>query len=82
VYAARYASGPQVNTLYVSSSAQDLRLLMPAEERLRHFSDEARVVVSEPLIDLPGLWQEIPAGTALVVQDGPDLDVPFRPSPP
>ena len=43
------------------------------------FSDEARVVVSEPLIDLPGLWHEIEPGTALVVQDGPDLDLPFTP---
>jgi glutamine amidotransferase len=82
VYAARYASGPQVNTLFVSSCVQDIRLLMPADERFRHFSDEARVVVSEPLIDLPGLWHEIPPGTALVVQDGPDQDVPFRPSAP
>ena len=82
VYAARYASGPEVNTLFVSSSVQDVRLLLPAEERFRHFSDEARVVVSEPLIDLPGLWHEIPASTALIVQDGPDLDLPFTPRSP
>ena len=31
------------------------------------------------LIDLPGLWHEIPASTALIVQDGPDLDLPFTP---
>jgi glutamine amidotransferase len=37
------------------------------------------VVVSEPLIDLPGLWHEIPPATALVVQDGPDRDLPFTP---
>lgn len=82
VYAVRYASGPVVNTLFVSSSVHDIRLLYPEDERFRHFSDEARVVVSEPLIDLPGLWQEIPPATALVVQDGPDLETPFRPQPP
>jgi glutamine amidotransferase len=48
VIAARYASGPEVNTLFVSTSVHDLPLLMPAEERFRHFFDEARVVVSEP----------------------------------
>ena len=81
VIAARYASGPEVNTLFVSTSVHDLRLLLPAEERFRHFSDEARVVVSEPLIDLPGLWHEVPPSTALVVQDGPDReDLPFVPS--
>jgi len=53
-----------------------------AEERFRHFSDEARVVVSEPLIDLPGLWHEIKPGSALVVQDGPDLDLSFMPRQP
>jgi glutamine amidotransferase len=39
-------------------------------------------VVSEPLDDLPGLWHEVPAGTALVVQKGPDEERPFRPTPP
>jgi glutamine amidotransferase len=32
-----------------------------------HFAGDARVVVSEPLTHLPGLWREVPAGTALVV---------------
>jgi glutamine amidotransferase len=74
---------PEVNTLFVSTSVHDLRLLLPAEERFQHFSDEARVVVSEPLIDLPGQWHEIPPSTALIVRDGPDSeDVPFVPCPP
>jgi predicted glutamine amidotransferase len=79
VYAARYASGAEANTLFVSTSVADLRALLPPEQRFRHFSDEARVVVSEPLIDLPGVWQEIAPGTALIVQDGPDDEVPFKP---
>lgn len=81
VYAVRYASGPVVNTLFVSSSVADIRMLYPEDERFRHFSDEARVVVSEPLIDLPGLWEEIPVSAALVVQDGPDVVTEFRPQP-
>jgi predicted glutamine amidotransferase len=79
LYAVRYASGPVVNTLFVSSSVADIRLLYPEDERFRHFSDEARVVVSEPLIDLPGLWEEVPASSSLVVQDGPDVVTAFRP---
>ena len=51
----------------------------PEDERFRAFSDEARAVVSEPLGDLPGLWHEVPAGTALVVQPGEDEQVPFAP---
>jgi predicted glutamine amidotransferase len=82
LYAVRYASGPIVNTLFVSSSVQDVRLLYPEDERFGHFADEARVVVSEPILDLPGLWHEVPPSSALVVQCGPDLEVPFRPQPP
>jgi glutamine amidotransferase len=82
LYAVRYASGPVVNTLHVSEDIEALRRLYPAEERLAHFGDEARVVVSEPLIALPDLWHEVPSSSALVVQKGPDEERPFRPRPP
>ncbi|MGK9269844.1 class II glutamine amidotransferase [Williamsia muralis] len=82
LYAARYASGPVVNTLYVSDDVESLRKLYPENERLAHFSEEARVVVSEPLSALPGLWHEVPPSSALIVQKGPDEQRPFRPQPP
>jgi glutamine amidotransferase len=69
LYAARYASGTDVNTLSVSEDAAAVRMLYPENERLAHFSDDARVVVSEPLADLLGLWREVPAGTALIIDD-------------
>jgi predicted glutamine amidotransferase len=72
LYAARYASRGQVNTLFVSESAESVRMLYPETERLLHFGDDATVVVSEPLADLPGLWREVPAGTALVIDDNID----------
>jgi len=80
LYAARYASGPVVNSLFVSEDARSIRALYPDDERLALFSDESRVIVSEPLGDLPGIWREVPAGTALIVQPGEDLEVPFRPA--
>jgi predicted glutamine amidotransferase len=67
IYAVRYASGTEVNTLFVSDDAASVRMLYPENERLSHFSDDARVVVSEPLDDLPGLWREVAPGTALVL---------------
>jgi predicted glutamine amidotransferase len=79
LYAARYASGPVVNSLYVTADASAVRALHPGDERFQQFSDEARAVVSEPLGDLPGLWHEVPPGTALVVQAGEDAAVPFAP---
>ena len=78
LFAARYASGPEVNTLFVSEDAASVRMLYPENERLEHFRDDARVVVSEPLTDLPGLWRAVAPGTALVIGD--DIDQQdFRP---
>jgi glutamine amidotransferase len=72
LYAARYASGPEVNTLFVNEDLQSVRMLYPDNEPLVHFGGDARVVVSEPLTDLPGLWREVAAGTALIV--GEDIE--------
>jgi predicted glutamine amidotransferase len=82
LYAVRHASGPVVNTLFVSAEVDSLRRLYPADERWQHFSEDSRAVVSEPLADLPGLWHEVPPSTALVLQKGPDVEQPFRPRPP
>ena len=82
LYAARYASGPVVNSLFVSEDARAVRALYPDEERFQGLSDEARAVVSEPLGELPGVWHEVPAGTALVVQTGDDEHVPVTPRSP
>ena len=79
LYAARYASGGEVNTLFHSVDVEALRQLYPERERFAHFSDQARVVVSEPLADLPGAWQEVPAGSAIAVEKGRLEQLPFRP---
>ena len=72
LYAVRYASGPEVNTLFVSEHPESVRMLYPDDERLEHFGDDARVVVSEPLTQLPGMWREVAAGTALII--GADIE--------
>jgi predicted glutamine amidotransferase len=77
--AARYASGPVANSLFVTADADAIRALYPDDARFRAFSEEARAIVSEPLGDLPGVWREIPAGTAFVVRPGEDETVPFAP---
>ena len=79
LYAARYASGPVVNSLFVTADASAIRALYPEDARFQQFSDEARAIVSEPLGDLPGVWHEVPPGTALVVQPGADEEVLFTP---
>jgi predicted glutamine amidotransferase len=82
LYAARYASGPVVNSLFVTADASAVRAMYPDDERFQDFSDEARAIVSEPLGDLPGVWQEVPAGSALIVQPGRDELVSFTPASP
>jgi predicted glutamine amidotransferase len=67
LYAVRYASGPDVNTLFVSEDPESVRMLYPENDRVAHFSDDARVVVSEPLDDLPGLWRKVAPGAALII---------------
>jgi glutamine amidotransferase len=48
-------------------------------EFLREVSDETRLIVSEPLGDLPGAWQKVPESTYGVVQPGGDDIVAFAP---
>jgi predicted glutamine amidotransferase len=78
LYAVRYASGTQVNTLFVSESIEAVRALYPERERLQHLSANARAVVSEPLIKLKGAWREIAPGTAVIVHPDKLEERPFE----
>ncbi len=82
MYAVRYATSGDVNTLYVSEDVETIRLLYPEAERFDHLEHGARVVVSEPLGDLPGVWREVEPGTALHVTHQGLKVSDFRPQPP
>ena len=45
-------------------------------------SDESRLIVSEPLRDLPGAWNEVPESSYGVIQAGADEMHPFTPQAP
>ena len=79
IWAFRYSSEGDSRTLYYSSDVSALRELYPDRTRLRDISDEARVIVSEPLGDLPGVWNEVPESSYGVVREGEDEMRPFRP---
>jgi predicted glutamine amidotransferase len=81
LWAVRYSSEGRSRTLFVSAEVSALRALHPDSERLQRLTDEDRAVVSEPLSDLPGVWNEVPEATALIVQPGPDEHRPFQPQP-
>jgi hypothetical protein len=52
---------------------------VPRQPVLHGLSAETRLVVSEPLGDLAGAWNEIPESSMGVVQEGEDELRPFRP---
>ncbi|MFE2103504.1 class II glutamine amidotransferase [Streptomyces sp. NPDC059468] len=78
----RYASEGTPRSLYYSAGVEDLRALHPETDFLRDVSDETRLVVSEPLGDLPGAWIEVPANSYGIVQPGGDVLQDFRPEEP
>jgi predicted glutamine amidotransferase len=79
VWAFRYSSEGDSRSLFYSTNVGALRELYPDRPRLREVSDEARIIVSEPLGDLPGVWNAVPESSYGVVQDGEDELHPFRP---
>jgi predicted glutamine amidotransferase len=79
LWALRYSTERRSRSLFVSTDARAVRELPPENPRLQRLRDEDRIVVSEPLADLPGVWQEIPESTVLVVQPGPDEQHEFHP---
>ena len=57
-----------------------LKALYPESEELAGLSDETRVIVSEPLGDLAGAWNEVPESHVGIVQPGVDELRPIAPS--
>ncbi|WP_367323376.1 class II glutamine amidotransferase [Streptomyces sp. HUAS ZL42] len=81
VWAFRYSSQKSSRSLYYSTAVETLRALHPDLEFLRDVSDETRLVVSEPLGDLPGAWNEVPENCYGVVHPGADALHHFAPQP-
>jgi glutamine amidotransferase len=79
VWSVRYSTEHRSRTLYVSASPETVRALHPDNPRFARLTDEDRVIVSEPLSDLPGVWLAVPESTALIVGPGRDERREFRP---
>jgi glutamine amidotransferase len=83
LWAVRYATQGPPRSLFASADIDAIHELYPAHERLQRLSRDDRLIVSEPLADLPGVWQEIPPTTAVSVRRGGVLEErPFRPRAP
>jgi predicted glutamine amidotransferase len=78
-WAFRYGSSGSSRSLFQSTDISTLRKQYPENRELHELSDDARLVVSEPLGDLRGAWREIPESSYVVVHgEGDDLR-PFTP---
>ncbi|HUK94211.1 MAG TPA: class II glutamine amidotransferase [Gaiellaceae bacterium] len=82
LWAFRYSSMGKSRTLFFSTRVDLLRDLHPDIPVLQEVSDESRLVVSEPLRDLPGAWNEVPESSYGIVQPGQDELHQFTPRPP
>jgi predicted glutamine amidotransferase len=79
VWAFRYSSEGKSRTLYYSTDMRTVREMYPERPRLQEVSDETRIIVSEPLLDLAGAWNEVPESSYGLVCEGEDELRPFRP---
>ena len=82
IWAFRYSSKGDSRSLFFSTHLPTLRELYPDQELFRDLDDESRLVVSEPLGDLPGAWNEVPESSYGVIQPGQDEMHPFEPAVP
>jgi glutamine amidotransferase len=82
IWAVRYSSEGRSRSLFYTTDVRTLRRLYPERELFQEVSDEARLIVSEPLGDVAGVWNEVPEATYGVVGRGHDELHPFRPAAP
>jgi glutamine amidotransferase len=83
IWAFRYSSEGLSRTLFYSTKVAALRQLHPELEVLNELGDNARLVVSEPLRDLEGAWNEVPESSWGVVRaNGDDELHSFAPTMP
>jgi glutamine amidotransferase len=79
IVAVRYSSEHDSRSLFFSTDARALKEMYPEMEELQRLSDEARAIVSEPLGDLAGAWNQVPESHIGAVQPGEDVIRVFTP---
>lgn len=77
LWAFRYSTAHRSRSLYHSVAIPELRELYPDAARLDVFGDKAKVVVSEPLNDLPGAFLEVEESAVAILNDDGYHHEPF-----
>jgi predicted glutamine amidotransferase len=79
IVAVRYSSEGKSRSLFHSTSFHHLHELYPDDRRITSCGEDAFLVLSEPLGDLPDWWEEIPESTVVVARGGEIEQFPFKP---
>ena len=83
IWAFRYSSERSSRSLFYTTDVPTLRRMYPDRQLFREVSDSARLIVSEPLGDVAGVWNEVPESSWGVVGPGSEEGIrAFRPTPP
>jgi glutamine amidotransferase len=82
VWGFRYSSEGVSRSLFFSTDVATLRRQYPDNPIFHEVSDESRLIVSEPLGDLAGAWNEVPESSWGVIRPGRDELSQFVPRPP
>jgi predicted glutamine amidotransferase len=80
IWAFRYSSEGKSRSLFFSTEVSTLRMLYPDDIRLQALGDESRLVVSEPLGNLVGAWNEVPESSYGLIKPGRDELHTFTPT--
>ena len=82
IWAFRYSSERNSRSLFYTTDVPTLRRLYPGRQLFQEAADNARLIVSEPLGDVAGVWNKVPESTYGIV--GPDHAEmhPFQPKAP
>lgn len=78
----RYSSERKSRSLFFTKQIATLRELYPDLDIVRELSEDSRLIVSEPVGDLPGAWNEVPESTCGAVGGGEDEMRTFKVKPP
>ena len=77
IWGFRYATVGEPPSLFYSTRVDTLRESYPEIPLFQTLSDETRMIVSEPLGDLVGAWNEVPASSCGIIAHGQDELLPF-----
>jgi predicted glutamine amidotransferase len=80
IWTFRYSSEKATSSLYYSTDVAQVRQLYPELDVLDRLGDDTRFIVSEPLRDLPGAWNEVPEGSWALIRRGEHEIHPFHPA--